>query len=218
MIVSFIAVGVLAGPSVLNIVQSHEHIELLAELGIAVLLFLVGLKLDLKLIRTLGPVALATGLGQVAFTSAIGYVLGIALGLDTVTSLYVAVALTFSSTIIIVKLLSDKREVDSLHGRIAVGFLIVQDLVVVLAMMVLSAFGIGAQTGAGDSALEHIGSVLIYGLMMLGFVLRIFLPDYPKTSTIFSSWESKGHPLADGGLAFCLSDARLFIRYKLPPG
>lgn len=120
MIVSFIAVGVIAGPSALNIVHSHEHIELLAELGIAVLLFLVVLKLDLKLIRTLGPVALATGLGQVAFTSAIGFSLGMALGLDTTTSLYVAVALTFSSTIIIVKLLSDKREVDSLHGRIAV--------------------------------------------------------------------------------------------------
>jgi Kef-type K+ transport system membrane component KefB len=171
MIVSFIAAGIVAGPSALDIVQSHAHIELLAELGIAVLLFLVGLKLDLKLIRTLGPVALATGLGQVAFTSAIGYSLGIALGMDTVTSLYVAVALTFSSTIIIVKLLSDKREVDSLHGRIAVGFLIVQDLVVVLAMMVLSALGIGTQTGVEESVLTHIGSVLMYGLMMLGFVL-----------------------------------------------
>jgi Kef-type K+ transport system membrane component KefB len=171
MIVSFIAVGVLAGPSALGIVQSHEHIELLAQLGIAVLLFLVGLKLDLKLIRTLGPVALATGLGQVTFTSLIGFFIGLVLGLDVITSLYVAVALTFSSTIIIVKLLSDKREVDSLHGRIAVGFLIVQDLVVVLTMMVLSAFGIGAQEGAEGSALTHIGSVLLYGLIMLGFVL-----------------------------------------------
>lgn len=171
MIVSFIAVGVLAGPSVLGIVKSHEHIELLAELGIAVLLFLVGLKLDLKLIRTLGPVALATGLGQVTFTSVIGFLIGLALGLDTVTSLYVAVALTFSSTIIIVKLLSDKREVDSLHGRIAIGFLIVQDLVVVLAMMVLSAFGVSAQEGAGGSVFVHIGTVLLYGLIMLGFIL-----------------------------------------------
>ncbi|WP_372982955.1 cation:proton antiporter [Marinobacter sediminum] len=171
MIVSFIAVGVIAGPSALNIVLSHGHIELLAELGIAVLLFLVGLKLDLKLIRTLGPVALATGLGQVAFTSAIGYWIGIALGLDTVTALYVAVALTFSSTIIIVKLLSDKREVDSLHGRIAVGFLIVQDVVVVLAMMVLSALGVGSQTGAEGSVLIRIGGVLVYGLIMLTFVL-----------------------------------------------
>jgi Kef-type K+ transport system membrane component KefB len=171
MIVSFIAVGVIAGPSALGIVQSHEHIQLLAELGIAVLLFLVGLKLDLKLIRTLGPVALATGLGQVTFTSVIGFFIGLALGLDTVTSLYVAIALTFSSTIIIVKLLSDKREVDSLHGRIAVGFLIVQDVVVVLAMMSLSAVGIGAQDNTEGTAFTHIASVLFYGLLMLGFVL-----------------------------------------------
>ena len=169
MVVSFIAVGVLAGPSVLGFVQSADKIELLAQLGIAVLLFLVGLKLDLKLIRTLGPVALATGLGQVAFTSAIGFGIGLALGLDTITSIYVAVALTFSSTIIIVKLLSDKREVDSLHGRIAVGFLIVQDLVVVLAMMVLSAIGIGS-TEQDESAILQIAMVLFYGLLMLGFV------------------------------------------------
>ncbi len=190
MIVSFIAVGVLAGPSTLGIVQSHEHIELLAELGIAVLLFLVGLKLDLKLIRTLGPVALATGLGQVTFTSVIGFLVGLALGLDTVTSLYVAVALTFSSTVIIVKLLSDKREVDSLHGRIAIGFLIVQDLVVVLAMVVLSAFGVGAQEGSDGSVLVHIGTVLLYGLMMLGFiVLFIRYLATPLVSRIAHSQE-----------------------------
>ncbi len=172
MIVSFISVGVLAGPSALGIVESREHIELLAELGIAVLLFLVGLKLDLKLIRTLGPVALATGLGQVTFTSAIGYAMGIALGLNSMTAIYVAVALTFSSTIIIVKLLSDKREADSLHGRIAVGFLIVQDLVVVLAMMVLSAFGLGSHSETESfTAWTHAGRVLMYGLAMLGFVL-----------------------------------------------
>lgn len=171
MIVSFIAVGVLTGPPALGIVRSHQHIALLADLGIAILLFLVGLKLDLKLIRTLGPVALATGLGQVAFTSVLGLFITLALGFDLVNALYIAVALTFSSTIIIVKLLSDKREVDSLHGRIAIGFLIVQDLVVVIAMMALSSLGIGAQEGAEGTALTHIGRVLIYGLMMLGFVL-----------------------------------------------
>jgi len=168
MIVSFIAVGVMAGPSALGIVQSQENIELLAELGVAVLLFLVGLKLDLKLVRTLGAVSLATGMGQVIFTAIIGFFIGLALGLDTVTSLYVAVALTFSSTIIIVKLLSDKKEVDSLHGRIAIGFLIVQDLFVVLAMMALSAFGVGASSESG--AWVQIGTVLFYGAIMLAFV------------------------------------------------
>lgn len=170
MIVSFIAVGVIAGPSVLNIVESYEHVQLLSELGIAVLLFLVGLKLDLKLIKTLGPVALATGLGQVTFTSAIGYLLARTLGLDHITSVYVAVALTFSSTIIIVKLLSDKREVDSLHGRIAIGFLIVQDLVVVIAMMLLSASG-AVSNDPNSSTLGQVAMVFMNGIAMLVFVM-----------------------------------------------
>src|SRR5690606_28105943 len=102
--------------------------------------FMVGLKLDLKLITSLGKVAVATGLGQIVFTTIFGWLLCYALGLDWVASLYVAVALTFSSAIIVVKLLSDKREIDSLHGRIALGFLIVQDLAVVAAMVALSAF------------------------------------------------------------------------------
>ncbi len=169
LIVSFIAAGILAGPSVLGIAQSSEYIDLLAELGIAILLFLVGLKLDIKLMRELGPVAVTTGLGQVGFTSFFGFLIGLALGFDWVTSLYVGVALTFSSTIIIVKLLSDKKEIDSLHGRIALGFLIVQDLVVVLAMIALSVTGQTAaaeEQGLGDAAL-----IFAYGVALLGSVL-----------------------------------------------
>jgi Kef-type K+ transport system membrane component KefB len=82
----------------------------------------------------------------------------------------VAIALTFSSTIIIVKLLSDKREIDSLHGRIALGFLIVQDVVVVLAMIVLSAIGVGAAAD-GQGALGDVLRVLGFGLAMLAFVI-----------------------------------------------
>lgn len=172
LIVSFIAVGLIAGPSALDLVRSDEQISLLSELGIAVLLFLVGIKLDVKLIRSLGAVSLLTGLGQVAFTSIFGYLIGLTLGLGQLTSIYVAVALTFSSTIIIVKLLSDKREIDSLHGQIALGFLIVQDLVVVLAMIVLSAIGIGA---AADGNSGHGGGsmsvVLASGVAMVACVI-----------------------------------------------
>jgi Kef-type K+ transport system membrane component KefB len=136
-----------------------------------VLLFLVGIKLDVKLIRSLGTVSLMTGLGQVAFTSIFGYLIGLALGLGHVTSLYVAVALTFSSTIIIVKLLTDKREIDALHGQIALGFLIVQDLVVVLAMIVLSAIGIGAGEGkGGGSVLWVLGSGVALVALVVIFV------------------------------------------------
>jgi Kef-type K+ transport system membrane component KefB len=104
----------------------------------------------------------------VVFTSVIGYGLGLALGLDAIASLYVAIALTFSSTIIIVKLLSDKREIDSLHGQIAVGLLIVQDLVVVLAMIVLSAIGVGASEDASGAG---IPGVLLAGAAMLAAVV-----------------------------------------------
>jgi len=169
LIVSFIAVGLIAGPSALDVVRSDEQISLLSELGIAILLFLVGIKLDVKLVRSLGSVALLTGLGQVAFTSAFGYLICLALGLGNVTSLYVAVALTFSSTIIIVKLLSDKREIDSLHGQIALGFLIVQDLVVVLAMIVLSAIGIGSGEERGGSG--SVLLVLVSGVAMVALVV-----------------------------------------------
>jgi Kef-type K+ transport system membrane component KefB len=171
LIVSFIAVGLIAGPSALDVVHSDEQIDLLSELGIAVLLFLVGIKLDVKLIRSLGQVALMTGLGQVAFTSIFGYLIGLVLGLGHVTSLYVAVALTFSSTIIIVKLLSDKREIDSLHGQIALGFLIVQDLVVVLAMIVLSAIGIGAAAEDGGHGNGSVLLVLVSGAAMVALVV-----------------------------------------------
>ncbi len=148
LIITYIVVGIVVGPAALGFVSAHSQIELLAEIGITVLLFLVGLKLDLKQVRQLGPVALATGLGQLSFTIVIGFVLVMLLGKPAVEALYVAIALTFSSTIIIVKLLSDKRELDSLHGRIAVGFLIVQDLAVVIVMMIMSALGMEhANTG-----------------------------------------------------------------------
>ncbi|MEX2469341.1 MAG: cation:proton antiporter, partial [Pseudohongiellaceae bacterium] len=174
LIVSFIAVGLLAGPSALDIVQAEAQIDLLSELGIAVLLFLVGIKLDVKLIRSLGSVSLLTGLGQVAFTSVFGYLIGLAFGFGHVASLYVAVALTFSSTIIIVKLLSDKREIDSLHGQIALGFLIVQDLVVVLAMIVLSAIGMGTGDAAGtETVFGPVVMVLVSGLALIGLVILL---------------------------------------------
>jgi Kef-type K+ transport system membrane component KefB len=140
LIVAFIFTGILVGPAVLGWVTAHDQIDLLAQVGVTVLLFVVGLKLDLHLVRNLGPVALATGLGQLGFTIVFGYLIALAFGMSHVKALYIAVALTFSSTIIIVKLLSDKREIDSLHGRIAMGFLIVQDIAVVLAMMLLGSY------------------------------------------------------------------------------
>jgi Kef-type K+ transport system membrane component KefB len=174
LLIAYIVVGIAVGPAVLGITQAQEQIHLLAEIGVAVLLFVVGLKLDLKHVRHIGPVALATGLGQLAFTIFFGFLIILFMGKTVLEAIYVGVALTFSSTIIIVKLLSDKREIDSLHGRIAVGFLIVQDLAVVIAMMVMSTLR------TGDTALlDVMGSIagrIAIAAIALYILMRYVLP------------------------------------------
>jgi Kef-type K+ transport system membrane component KefB len=175
LVISFIVVGLIIGSAGFGWVTASDQIEVMASIGIAVLLFVVGLKLDLHLISSVGPVALATGLGQVAFTSIVGFFLALALGLELVPAIYVAVALTFSSTIIIVKLLSDKREIDSLHGRIAVGFLIVQDIVVVIVMIVLSAFSGDADQSVAQALLETAVTGVAF-LSVLGLLMKFVLP------------------------------------------
>jgi Kef-type K+ transport system membrane component KefB len=206
LIVAFIAVGILLGPAGFAVVVQSDEIELFARLGIALLLFVVGLKLDVHIIRTVGPVALLTGLGQVAFTSVIGYLIALAIGMPHVTAIYIAVALTFSSTIIIVKLLSDKREVDSLHGRIAVGFLIVQDIVVVLVMIGLTAAG---QAVDGVSFGKEALIIVAKGVLMLitvATLTRYVLPHLlhrlaqsPELLMLFAiAWAIIGASISDG--------------------
>jgi Kef-type K+ transport system membrane component KefB len=176
LLIAYIVVGIAVGPAGFALVQSHDQIEVLAQVGVAVLLFVVGLKLDLTRVRDIGPVALATGLGQLTFTIVFGFLMILALGKGLVEALYVAVALTFSSTIIIVKLLSDKGELDALHGRIAIGFLIVQDIAVVLAMMAMSALGTGADASAWVVAISLTGRIAAAAVLMF-VLMRYVLPD-----------------------------------------
>ncbi len=181
LIIMFLATGILAGPACLGIIQSYHQIELLAHIGIALLLFIVGLKLDLHLIRTTGPVALATGLGQIIFTSIIGFVIAIALNMPFLTAAYVSVALTFSSTIIIVKLLSDKKEIDSLHGQIAIGFLIVQDIAAILALVGLTTFGSSVPEGGSAYVSALIIAAKGFGFLgLVGLLMKYVVPPLTR--------------------------------------
>lgn len=190
-VVSFIVVGILAGPTAFDLVHEAEEIVLFAKFGIAILLFLVGLKLDFHMIKSTGKVALIAGLSQVAFTAVFGFGLALLFGFDFVTALYVAIALTFSSTIIIIKLLGDKRELDTLYGRIAVGILIVQDILVVIAMVVIVTIGSpGASSPLDDLATTLLGSLIFLGVIALAsrFVLEKVLDwiaKSPELSLLF---------------------------------
>lgn len=176
LIVSFIAVGVLSGSYFLNIVTQSPTLDLLSQLGIALLLFVVGLKLDIHMLKNFGAVIIFTGLGQVVFTSIFGFLLCLVFGMDTINSIYVAVALTFSSTIIIVKLLSDKKELDSLHGRISVGFLIVQDLLVIIALIFLSSLNVETTS----SIFVQIINIFLKGLILLVLIFVSMKYIFPK--------------------------------------
>jgi Kef-type K+ transport system membrane component KefB len=174
LLVGLLVAGVVVGPEVLGIVSGAEEIELLGEIGIALLLFVVGLKLDPRLIRRLGPVVMAAGTVQVLATTAVAYAIARAFGTAMVPALYLAAAMAFSSTVIVIKLLTDRRELEQLHGRIALGILIVQDIVVVVIMIVLSSVDptAGVPIGAQLLAIAGRGVLLFGGLAALSrFVL-----------------------------------------------
>lgn len=138
-IVAFILAGLLLGAT--GVLEGSASVHLIAETGIVLLLFIVGLELSLEKIRDVGRVALLAGLGQVVFTAAGGFALSLVLGFSAIECVFIATALTFSSTVVVVKVLTQKGELDTLYGRIAVGIFLVQDLVVVVVLTLLSGLG-----------------------------------------------------------------------------
>jgi len=138
LILAYIAAGLLAGSVLPDFVKDVPTIDFFSQIGIAFLLFIVGLNLGFSKLKELGKISMITGLGQVVFSTLIGYFIAIYLGFSSITSAYIGLALAFSSTIIVVKLLSDKNDLDSLYGRISIGFLLVQDFIAIISLILLS--------------------------------------------------------------------------------
>ncbi len=225
LIIVYILLGIALGPSGIELVRSQDVIDLLAQVGVAILLFLVGLELNPDYVRRIGAVAVATGLGQLTFTIILGFLITLLLGKDWLTALYLAIALTFSSTIIIVKLLSDKRELDTLHGRIAIGFLIVQDIAVIVALVAMSVLGGGR--AEGQSLAQVLGAILIkLGLLgaglyimmrfVMGRLLR-FLARSLELLLIFAVAWAVGLAALGAGLGFSKELGAFLAGFALSP-
>ncbi len=141
LIISYIITGIICGPLILNIINSEqEYFGIFAEFGVILLLFLIGLSLNLRFLKRIGKVAVITGVGQVFFTSIIGFIILYSLGFSEVSAIFLAISITFSSTIIIIKLLSDKKELRTIYGRYTLGLMLVQDIIAILIMILLPAF------------------------------------------------------------------------------
>ncbi len=174
LILGYIITGILAGPSVLGLTSNIEVFEFMSQIGVAFLLFTVGLGLNWRSFKDVSGISLATGLGQVLFTSVIGLMIGLLLGFDFVSSIYLAITFSFASTIIIVKLLMDKEDIDTLYGRISVGILLVQDFIAMVLLL-----GLSAVTG-GATIEQALVSVILKSLIIIPILWFISVRVIPK--------------------------------------
>ncbi len=141
MVLGYIIAGFVIGPYAAGLITSTETIALLSELGIAFLLFIVGLEIDFKMIRDSGAKACIMGTGQVAFTAIAGFALAALFGFSAIESFYIAMALTFSSTMIVIKLMSDRGSLDTTYGRLVIGMLLIQDVIAIFVLALLPNLG-----------------------------------------------------------------------------
>lgn len=181
LIIGYILTGLLITPFLVNMTSSIETITTFSQMGVALLLFIVGLSLSPKVIKEVGKVSLITGLGQVFFTLIIGFLINKWLGYNSITSFYIAAAITFSSTIIIMKLLSDKRDLESLHGKISIGLLLVQDLIAIILLVIISSFS------NKFDVLNMALLTIIRGVILVGGMVIISMFVIPKIFKFFAS-------------------------------
>lgn len=175
LLVGLLIGGVIVGPDVLGLVASSTEIELLGEIGIALLLFVVGLKLDPRLVRRLGPVVLVAGTLQVVTTAALAFAIARGFAVEVVPALYLAAAMSFSSTVVVIKLLADRGQIEQLQGRLALGILIVQDLFVIGLMVVLASI----DPDSTATVVEQLGLVALRGVglfVAIALLARYVLP------------------------------------------
>lgn len=168
LILGYILAGLLVGPSFLNLIHSEEVFEVFSNIGIALLLFIIGLGMHVSEFRRLGKPVFIAAATVLLTVGTLGYTAGSLMGLTKTEAIITAFALFFSSTIIIVKILSDKKEANRLHGQIAIGVILLDDIVATLALL----FVVAGENG-GLSAFE-IGGLFVKGL---GLMLLLYLAN-----------------------------------------
>lgn len=180
LVIGYIIAGFLVGPQLLKITYNIECLEIFSQIGITFLLFIIGINLNLKVIKEVGKVSIYTGIGQVIFTSIFGFIIIKILGYSNIESAYIALAITFSSTIIIIKLLTDKKDIARLYGKIAIGFLIIQDIVAAIALILISAWS------NGTNIIDSMFSIIIKGTVLI-YLIYIFSKKFlPKIVQYFA--------------------------------
>ncbi|HEU0266584.1 MAG TPA: cation:proton antiporter [Candidatus Saccharimonadaceae bacterium] len=166
-IMGYILIGIIVGPSILNLVHAHDAFETFSEIGISLLLFIIGLGLNAGVIKGFGKVSLFTALSLLIIVGFFGHMAALMLGFKGATAVVLGISLFFSSTIIILKMLTDKHEVSRLFGQIAIGVILLDDVVATIALVVVAMAG----SGKGVSVANFTG----LGLRALALGIALYL-------------------------------------------
>lgn len=175
LVVAYLCTGL-----VLSIVRlfdlGHSPVfEVLPEIGIAFVLFLIGMELNLSELKVLGKPIFVAALGQVIVSTLLGFGLSRLLGFESIEGIYLGLGLAFSSTVVVIKMLLESRDLSSLYGKLSIGVLLVEDLVAIIVLMLISvgssAFNVGLQ-----SSFPILLLVLkALGLFFLTFILSKYI-------------------------------------------
>lgn len=174
LIMSYILTGIIAGPALLNLIEAKHAFETFSEIGITLLLFIIGLELSLTVIKQLGKPVFLTAGAILLSVGTLGYLLGVAFHFTVMESVIIGLALFFSSTIIIAKVLSDKKELTRLNGRIAIGVILVDDIIATFALLFVAA-GKGGQLGLGE-----VGFLILKGVIVVALLVFVSVKVLPK--------------------------------------
>ncbi len=175
-ILGYLLAGTLLGPQALDIIPNHEAIASIAELGVALLLFVIGLEFSLKRLRGIGAIAYGGGTLQILVTVTVSTGAARMFGMDPRTAFAIGATIALSSTAVVIRLLADRTEIDSIHGRNALGILLLQDIAVVPLVLIVTALGgEGSAAEIGWDMTRALGLAVVFvGTLLV--VLKYILP------------------------------------------
>ena len=185
LIIGYILTGIIVGPSMFQLVEDKHAFETFSEIGIALLLFIIGLELSISVIKRLGKPVFLTAAAILLSVGSIGFLVAATFQFTTTEAILVGLAMFFSSTIIIAKVLSDKKEISRLNGQIAIGVILLDDIVATFALLFVAANSSGQPLGPMD-----IGFLVIKGLAVTALIAFLSVKVLPKvTKTMAKSQE-----------------------------
>ncbi len=164
LILGYVLAGLLIGPSFLSFIQNPEYLGTLSEIGIAFLLFIVGMELDFKRLKEVSNTIIIAGLLQVFLTLVAGFLIA-SIWFNFTQSIYLGLIVAFSSTMVVIKLVSDKGQLDTLHGRMVLGILLIQDIVAVIILPLLPTLSNFSYSLLAIALLKGLGLILFAFLM-----------------------------------------------------